>query len=196
MAFTRNISPYKRTNQPAFEESYKYWLEEELKKIERSVETMQETYNPSYLGSFKDTTTQVASAIDTPTPVVFNTIEYELGVYRGTPTSRIYFEHEGYYNLEFSLQVLRASSASASDVYIWVNYNGSPVPNSATKVHVKGNNEAAFASWNFTGRSFGNDYIELIWSTDSTDTILSAETATAIHPAIPSARMTLTQIAI
>jgi hypothetical protein len=130
MAFTRNLAPYKRTNQPAFKESYKYWLEEELKKIERSVETMQETYNPSYLGSFKDTTTQVASAIDTPTPVVFNTIEYELGVYRGTPTSRIYFEHEGYYNLEFSLQVLRASSSSASDVYIWVNYNGSPVPNS------------------------------------------------------------------
>ena len=196
MAFTRNISPYKRTNQPAFEESYKYWLEEELKKIERSVETMQETYNPSYLGSFKHTVNQIAPAIDTPTPVLFNTIEYELGVHRGTPTSRIYFEHAGYYNLEFSLQVLRAGSASASDIYIWVNYNGSPVPNSATKVHVKGNNDLAFVSWNFTGRSFGNDYIELMWATTTIDTILTAEAATAIYPAMPSARMTLTQIAI
>jgi hypothetical protein len=196
MAFLRNLSPYKRTNQPAFEESYKYWLEEELKKIERSVTTMQEAYNPSYLGSFKNTTTQVASAIDTPTPVVFNTIEYELGVHRGTPTSRIYFEHEGYYNLEFSLQTQRAGSAAAADIYIWVNYNGSPVPNSATKVHIKGNNESDFVSWNFTGRSFGNDYIELMWSTTRIDTVLAAEEATAIYPAMPSAAMTLTQIAI
>ena len=196
MAFVRNISPYKRTNQPAFKESYKYWLEEELKKIERSVETMQNTYNPSYLGSFKHTLTQTPPAINTAVPVIFNTIEYELGVYRGTPTSRIYFEHEGYYNLEFSLQVLRASSASAANVYIWVNYNGSPVPNSATKVFVKGNNESDFASWNFTGRSFGNDYIELMWSTDTAGTVLAAEAANSIHPAIPSAMMTLTQIAI
>lgn len=196
MTFQRNLSPYKRTNQPAFEESYKYWLEEELKKIERSVTTMQEAYNPSYLGSFKHTLTQTAPAINTAVPVIFNTIEYELGVYRGTPTSRIYFEHEGYYNLEFSLQVLRAGSSSAANVYIWVNYNGSPVPNSSTKVHVKGNDEADFASWNFTGRSFGNDYIELMWSTDTDGTVLASEAATAVHPAIPSAAMTLTQIAI
>lgn len=194
MAFRRNLFPYKRAAQPAFEESQKYWIEEELRKLERSVESMQLTYNPSYTGAFLDTTTQVASAANTPQAVTYNTVTYEYGVYRGTPTSRIYFDNPGWYNLEFSLQVQHVTSASASDVVIWVRYNGTDYPNSSTRVHVKGNNEAVFASWNFTGKATGDDYVELMWSTTDVGTVLYAEPATATYPAIPSARMTLTQI--
>jgi hypothetical protein len=195
MAFFRNLFKYRRTAQPRFEESQKYWIEEELRKLERAIESMQETYNPSYMGSFKSTATQTAATSNTPTAVTFNTVDYEMGVYRGSPTSRIYFDNAGWYNLEFTLQVQHIGSAQASDVVIWVNYLGAPVPNSATRVHIKGQNESVFASWNFTGQATGGDYVELMWSTTRTDTVLYAEAATASVPAIPSARITLTQIA-
>lgn len=196
MAFVRNLAPYKRTSQPAFKESYKYWLEEELKKIERSLETMQETYNPSYIGAFYDTTTQVATTINTPKAVTFNSVSYELGVYRGTPTSRIYFDNPGYYNLEFSLQIAHIASAAGSDVTLWVNFNGTPYPASATKVHVKGTDQNIVAAWNITGRASSNDYVELMWSTTDLSTVLLSEAATTSIPSMPSAIMTLTQIAI
>ena len=195
MAFVRNISPYKRTNQPAFEESYKYWLEEELKKIERSVETMQDVYNPSYLGAFYDTTTQVAATVNTPQAVTFNNISYEYGVSRGTPTSRIYFDNRGFYNLEFTLQVAHIGSAAGSDVVLWVNFNGTPYPDSATRVHVKGSNQDIVASWNLVGEAQPTNYVELMWETTDVNTVLLAEPATLTYPAIPSARMSLTQIA-
>lgn len=195
MAFVRNLSPYKRTNQPAFEESYKYWLEEELKKIERSVETMQDVYNPSYLGAFYDTTTQVAATVNTPQAVTFNNISYEYGVARGTPTSRIYFDNRGFYNLEFALQVAHVGSAAGSDVLLWVNFNGTPYPDSATRVHVRGANQDIVASWNLVGEAQPTNYVELMWQTTSVDTVLLAEPATLTYPAIPSARMSLTQIA-
>ena len=197
MTFSRNLFNYRRSAQPSFEESQKYWLEEELRKIERTLGGAAETYNPSYLGGFKDTTTQVASTVNTATPVTFNTVDYELGVYRGTPTSRIYLEHPGWYNLEFSLQVQHIASASASDIVVWVRYNGSDYPNSARRVHIKGNDESVFASWNFTGQAQNaDDYIELMWSTTDLGTVLYTESANAVHPAIPSAVITITQIAI
>ena len=195
MAFIRNLFNYKRAAQPAFEESQKKWIEDELRKLERSIDSMQETYNPSYIGAFYDTTTQVASAVNTPQAVAFNNVSYEFGVYRGTPTSRIYFDNPGYYNLEFSLQVAHVGSASGSDVLLWVNYNGSPYPDSATRVHVKGSGEDIVAAWNLTGKASGGDYVELMWQTTDLNTVLLAEPATSTVPSIPSAIMTLTQIA-
>ena len=194
MGFFRNLFTYKRAAQPAFEESRKYWLEEELKKLERSIGTMQEVYNPSYLGAFFDTTTQVATTINTAKAVVFNGIKYEYGVYRGSPTSRLYFDNPGFYNLEFSLQIAHISSSSGSDVTLWVNFNGVPYPNSAKRVHVRGAGQNIVAAWNFTGEATAGSYVELMWTTTDINTVLLAEPATSIYPAVPSVLITLTQI--
>lgn len=196
MAFFRNLFRYKRNAQPPFDESLKYWLEDELRKIERSIESMQETYNPSYIGAFRSTQDQAAVTVNTPTAITFNNTDYSFGVYLGTPNSRIYFDNAGYYNMQFSAQIVQTGGASAQDVVIWVRHNGVDVPNSATRLHIQGPGAEAVAAWNFTGYAQPSDYVELMWQTTDTAVILLHENATATHPAIPSVLLDLTQIAI
>ena len=57
---------------------------------------------PRY-GTFYDTTTQTAAAINTAYAVTFNSTDLSFGVSTGTPTSRIYVDSEGIYNFQFSL---------------------------------------------------------------------------------------------
>jgi hypothetical protein len=42
MAYTRPLQEYKRTPQPVLPESQKRWLEEELRKLERVLESVYE----------------------------------------------------------------------------------------------------------------------------------------------------------
>lgn len=195
MAFFRNLFRYKRDAQPSFEESQKYWVEEQFRKIERSINSMQDVYNPSYIGAFRSTVDQSCAAINTPTAVTVNATDFSFGVYVGTPASRIYFDNPGYYNLQFSLQIVQTGGSSAQDVTIWLRQNGVDVANSATRVHIQGPGAEAVAAWNFTGIVKTNDYLELMWSTTDTGVILLHENATAIHPAIPSVLLDVTQIA-
>jgi len=195
MAFFRDLFRYKRDAQPSFEESQKYWLEEQLRKIERSINTMQDVYNPCYIGAFRSTQDQACTAINTPKAITFNNTDYSLGVYLGSPSSRIYFDNPGYYNMQFSIQIVQTGVATAQDVTIWVRLNGTDVPNSATRVHIQGPGAEAVAAWNFTGYAQTNDYVELMWSTTDTGVILLHEDATSVHPAIPSVLLDMTQIA-
>lgn len=45
MAFTRPPQDYRRSPQPALPESQKLWLEEELRKLERAVQSIVEALN-------------------------------------------------------------------------------------------------------------------------------------------------------
>jgi hypothetical protein len=196
MSFIRNLFNYRRAAQPSFEESQKYWLDEELKKIERSLGSIIETYNPSYIGSFASTEDQSHTTINTPKAVDFNVVEYEFGVYQGTPTTRIYFDNPGYYNLEFTAQLLKTSGANAADARIWIRYNGEDLPNSALTVHVQGPGAAAVAAWNYTGQAQNSgDYVELMWLVTETSLELHETPAGSNYPATSSVRMTITQIA-
>lgn len=142
-------------------------------------------------GTFFDTTDQTAAAIDTGYPITFNNTDLSEGVFLGTPTSRIYVNRPGAYNFQFSLQLV-SSNSSEHLVYIWARINGVDVPNSATRITLKGSDEAAVAAWNFVLRLGSNDYFELMWATDDTDVEIAAEAATAFCPAIPSVIMTVT----
>ena len=142
-------------------------------------------------GTFFDTTDQTAAAIDTGYPITFNNTDLSEGVFLGTPTSRIYVNRPGAYNFQFSLQLV-SSNSSEHLVYIWARINGADVPNSATRITLKGSDEAAVAAWNFVLRLGSNDYFELMWATDDTDVEIAAEAATAFCPAIPSVIMTVT----
>jgi hypothetical protein len=142
-------------------------------------------------GTFFDTTDQTAAAVDTGYPITFNNTDLSEGVFLGTPTSRIYVNRPGAYNFQFSLQLI-STNASENLVYIWARINGVDVPNSATKITLKGSGEAAVAAWNFVLRLGSNDYFELMWATDDTDVEIAAEAATAFCPAIPSVIMTVT----
>jgi len=54
-------------------------------------------------GTFYDTTTQTAAAINTATAITFNSTDLSFGVSIGTPASRIYVDSEGVYNFQFSM---------------------------------------------------------------------------------------------
>lgn len=195
MAYRRNLRDYKRSAQPAFEGSYKVWLEEELKKLETTIQSIIETYNPSYIGGFQSNVSQYQTAINTPKAVVYDTTDYSLGVYLGDTPSRIYVDNPGYYNLEFSLQLDKASSA-VGYAWIWFRVNGVDIPESATKIAVQGATAETVAAWNFVTKMKAQDYIEIIWQVDNTDVHILHEPIVSGIPEIPSVIVTLTQVAI
>jgi len=146
--------------------------------------------SPRY-GSFYDTTTQTAAAINTAYAMTFNTTDLSVGVTRGTPTSRIFVDRPNIYNVQFSAQVDKTSGGVAL-VWVWLRKNGVNVPDSAGQIRIQGNNAEILAAWNYVIQLNAGDYIELMWEVDDTSVILLAEAASAVHPSIPSVILTVT----
>lgn len=145
---------------------------------------------PRY-GTFYDTTTQTAAAINTAYALTFNTTDLSFGVRRGTPTSRIYVDSEGVYNFQFSLQLDKVSGGVGL-FYLWARINGLDQTNSATQIRIQGNNAETVAAWNFVYKMNAGDYFELVWSVDTTDITIQAFAAAPPVPGIPSAILTVT----
>ena len=142
-------------------------------------------------GSFYDTTTQVAAVINTAYAMTFNTTDLSFGVYIGAPTSRVYVDSAGIYNIQFSAQ-LDKTSAPVGLIWIWLRVNGVDVANSATQIRIQGNNDESVAAWNFLAKLNGGDYFQLMWSVDDTDIRIQAFPAAAPVPAVPSVILTVT----
>jgi hypothetical protein len=141
-------------------------------------------------GSFYDTTTQSAAAINTAYAITLDSTSLTQGVSIGTPTSRVYVNRTGSYNIQFSLQLVSTNAAS-KDVYIWADVNGTSVPESATKLTLSGSSNAYVAAWNFVIRMSAGDYFRLMWSTSNTNVQIAAVAASAPVPAIPSVILTV-----
>lgn len=142
-------------------------------------------------GSFYDTTTQTAAAINTAYAMTFNTTELSQGVTRGTPTSRIYVDTLNTYNIQFSAQIDK-TAGGVGLVWIWLRKNGVNVPDSTGQIRIQGNNAEILAAWNYVIELNAGDYIELMWEVDDTSVILLAEVASAVHPSVPSVILTVT----
>jgi hypothetical protein len=142
-------------------------------------------------GSFYDTTDQTAAAINTAYAVTFNTTDISNGVYIGSPTSRVYVDTINLYNIQFSAQLVNAAGG-AHNVWIWLRKNGTDVANSATTLRLQGNNTELVAAWNFLLSLNSDDYFELMWEVSDTSVSLFSDPATAVHPAIPSIILTVT----
>lgn len=142
-------------------------------------------------GTFYDTTTQVAAAINTATLITFNTTDLSFGVYRGATTSRIYVDEPGVYNFQFSLQLDNTSGGNHL-AYIWCRINGVDVANSASQVRLKGTDGELVAAWNFVLSMNDGDYFELVYSVSDVAVQLVAQAAVAPVPAIPSVILTVT----
>ena len=145
---------------------------------------------PRY-GTFYDTTTQTAAVINTAYAVTFNSTDLSFGVSTGTPASRIYVESEGIYNFQFSLQLDKVSGGVGL-FYLWARINGVDQANSATQIRIQGNNAESVAAWNFVYRMNAGDYLELVWSVDTTDITIQAFAAAPPVPSIPSAILSVT----
>jgi hypothetical protein len=147
-------------------------------------------YRTPRYGSFYDTTTQTAAAINTAYAMTFNTTDLSVGVTRGSPTSRIYVDRPNVYNIQFSAQ-LDKTSGGVGLVWIWLRKNGVNVPNSAGQIRIQGNDAEIIASWNYLTQLNAGDYIELMWEVDDTSVQILYDPASAVHPAIPSVILTV-----
>lgn len=147
-------------------------------------------FKRSRYGSFYDTTTQTAAAINTATAITFNTTDLSHGVYIGTTTSRVYVDTEGIYNFQTSVQ-LDSTVATAEAFYLWFRINGADVTNSASQVRVQGNNAEVFVALNYFFDLKAGDYVEFMFSVSNLGVQLLASGAVAPHPGIPSIILTV-----
>jgi hypothetical protein len=174
--------------------------EDVIPEIEKDIQALQllppvEPFVPSDYGSFYDTTTQVAAAINTAYAITFNTTVYSKGVRRGSPTSRIYANRPGVYNFAFSIQFDKTAGGTGL-AYVWARLNGADVANTASQVRIQGNNGEIFCAANLFFEMSNGDYSELMWAADTTTIQLLAEAAAAPHPGIPSVILTVNQVNI
>jgi len=148
---------------------------------------------PARWGSFFDTTTQTAAAINTDYAMTFDNTDLSFGVYRGATTSQIFVTSPGIYNIQFSAQLDNTSGGNHL-VYIWMRVNGVDVPNSAGELRLKGNDGELIAAWNFFENLKAGDYFQLMWSVSDTAVQITARAAAAPVPAIPSVILTVQEI--
>lgn len=141
-------------------------------------------------GMFYDTTIQTAVAANTAYSITYNTTSITEGVYLGSPTSRIYVDEPGRYNVQFSVQLDKTSGGTAL-FYIWVAVNGTDVTDSCSQIQIQGNDAEIFSAANFFLDLKAGDYVELKWAVSDTSVQLQYFAATAFGPAIPSIIVTV-----
>jgi len=164
-------------------------------KLTKTVEGLQMTPPPrefkrARYGSFYDTTTQLATVINTATAITFNTTDISNGVFIGSPTSRIVVDSEGLYNFALSFQIDKTSGGTA-EFYIWFRLNGVNIANSAGFIRIQGNNAEIFSAYNLFLDLKANDYVEIMFSVTDLSVEVLAVAATAPVPAIPSIILTV-----
>ena len=164
-------------------------------KLTKAVEGLQMTPPPRELkrarfGSFLDTTTQVATVINTATAITFNTTDISQGVFIGSPTSRIVVDSEGLYNFAISFQIDKTSGGTAQ-FFIFFRVNGVDVPDSAGLIRIQGNNAEIFSAYNIFLQLKAQDFVEVMFSVDDLSAELHAIAALAPVPSIPSIILTV-----
>lgn len=144
-------------------------------------------------GSFYDTTTQLATTINTATAITFNNTDLSNGVFLGSPASRIVVANEGVYNFDTSFQ-LDKTTGGVGIFDFWFRLNGVNVTNSGSRIQIQGNNAEIFSSLNYFFELKANDYVELMFSVNDLTVELKTFAAAAPHPGIPSIILTVNDI--
>lgn len=113
-------------------------------------------------------------------------------------SSKIVFATAGYYNIQFSVQLLSFDNA-VDNVTLWFSKNGTNIPYSAgigtIPARISASKPAtAVISWNLIVDVNANDYIQLYFASDSGNTLaVTYPPGTApVHPISPSVILTAT----
>jgi hypothetical protein len=152
--------------------------------------------NFGYCGSFFDELDQTGTANSIQAMRV-RTTDISNGITAdGTNHTQLTMAHAGKYNIAFSAQLHQTNSSST--VNIWLAKNGTAMSWTNTKIAITANNPYYVAAWNFFVDANAGDYYEVMWSSDSANTVIEAEAATGsgatLHPAIPSVIITVNQV--
>jgi hypothetical protein len=154
-------------------------------------------------GAFQDTTDQTATA-NTATVMTFNTTDFANGVSvvtSGGKASRLTVAQAGIYNLQFSAQFDNTDSQE-HDVSIWLRQDSSgagvDVAGSTGFVGIPSSHGGIsghlIAGWNYYVSLNANDFVEIWWSTPSTQVTIQAYPAgtSPTRPTTASVVATLT----
>jgi len=138
-------------------------------------------------GAWHNNTTQTAAAANTAYAMTVDTTDYTNGC-SVVSNSRFTAASAGLYNVQFSAQ-LSSSDASIHDVSIWLRKNGTDVAATNSMVSVPNKHGAVngqtLPAWNFFIQLSASDYVELMWSTTTTNISIEA-TGTQTSPTRPS----------
>ena len=145
-----------------------------------------------YYGSFYDTTTQTLSAVNTPKAMTYDTTAEANGV-SIVSSSQIKFTYAGTYNIQFSAQ-LAQNDNSIDQMQIWLRKNGTDLTETNTTVTMDRQYSNKVASWNFVLTLAANDYLQLMWESNSTSVSIAAAAAGGTYPATPSIILTAQQV--
>jgi hypothetical protein len=151
-------------------------------------------------GAFQDSTDQTAVSTTVAYPMTFDTTDFSNGVYLSN-SSRMNVRNAGIYNVQFSVQLENIDNAQ-HDVDIWFRKNGTNITASNSKFTVPARKSASIfghviAAINYFVELAGNDYIEIVWRTESTDVSLEQTPAESspTRPATPSVIATVQYVA-
>lgn len=114
-----------------------------------------------------------------------------------TTNSKIVFNVAGYYNIQFSAQLLNYTTTD-DNVTFWWRQNGTDVAYSAGIQAVPSKHGsspgAAIVSWNIVLPLQANDYVQLLYASESGNTVTATYPAgtTPVHPISPSVILTAT----
>jgi hypothetical protein len=148
----------------------------------------------------EDTVDQYASGNDTPTLVQWNSLSSSSG-FTLNPGGYAIAEQDGVYKIDYSLQFANTDNAQ-HDVFVWLQTNGTVVPNSSSRFTLVARKSASVPSYivaysSITFELTRDDEIRLWWATEQAATAggtlgvymeaLSAQTSPYVRPANPSA---------
>jgi hypothetical protein len=149
-------------------------------------------YIRSPYGAFSDYTDQTAASTTVAYAMKFATTDYANGV-SVVNTTRLTVQNSGIYNLQFSAQ-LENGATQEQDVFIWLRINGTDVAGSTGFVAVVashgGTHGHALPGWNYFLQLNANDYVEIMWSTTSTNVSIQYNPA-LVSPTRPSTASTI-----
>jgi hypothetical protein len=151
-------------------------------------------------GAFQDSTDQTAASTTVAYPITFDTTDFSNGVYLSN-SSRMNVRNSGIYNLQFSLQLENQDNVQ-HDVDIWFRKNGTNITASNSKFTVPARKSASIfghviAAINYFVELAANDYVEIVWRTESTDVSLeqTPTESSPTRPATPSVIATMQYVA-
>jgi hypothetical protein len=151
----------------------------------------------AYWGSFWDTTTQTATAINTPQAITINTADPANNGISIASGSRVTFSSAGVYSLTFSIQFTNTSTANGS-TQIWLRKNGANLADTNSHYDVPDKQGSAYSTEvftvNFVLNLAASDYIQVYWQTANSNVQLETLAASGGYPRTPSIIFTAAQV--
>lgn len=163
--------------------------------VQQQINQLTDITGTGYWGSFWSTTSQTIAVANSIQAVTFNVSDPDNNDVVLQNTSQIRMQFSGVYNVQFSLQVT-ANTGTGTETTIWLRKNGVDLPETAGTVSTHAVTNKLLPAWNYVMQFNINDYIQLMWSSDNVNVLLEAvpPSITPVHPAIPSAILTVTQV--